>query len=498
MTTRGAGDRFPPPVVRPSHEDPLVRAGSESIGGPSGEHSAGHPWWTPVRVVLALTCVGFLLAMVQKSPCVADDWPGDNYRYAALCYSDVPYLYVGRGFADLSVPYADNGDRWRTLEYPVVIGYFAYGTAVATHALSGFPDLEVRRQSVPDLVGSLPGVQQESWLFFMLTAVLLAPFALLAGWFLARTHEGRPWDAAAFALSPALVLTGLVNWDLLAVTAVAGALWAWSRGRPVLAGVLIGVGTATKLYPMFLLGALLVVCIRRGRLPAFGAAAVAAVGSWLVVNLPPVLYGLDEWKVFWSFNDDRGADLGSVWLIWQQSGHAVSAGAINLASLIWFGAVCLAVLTLGLVSSRTPRIPQLALLIVIGFLLVNKVYSPQYVLWMLPLAVLARPRWRDLLIWQAGEAFYFVAVWFYLGGYTASATSGAQDHAYWVAIVVRVLAELWLVFVVVRDIVAPHHDPVRADGRTDDPMEPSARMLPRRRLGRARQEMTVSSNDVAV
>jgi uncharacterized membrane protein len=405
---------------------------------------------------------------------------------------------VGRGFADLSVPYADNGDRWQTLEYPVVIGYFAYGTAVATHALSGFPDLEVRRQSVPDLVPSLPGVQQESWLFFIVTAVLLAPFALLAGWFLARTHERRPWDAAAFALSPALILTGLVNWDLLAVTAVAGALWAWSRGRPVLSGVLIGVGTATKLYPMFLLGALLVVSIRRGRLPAFGAATVAAVGSWLVVNLPPVLYGLDEWKVFWSFNDDRGADLGSLWLIWQQSGHAVSAGAINLASLIWFGAVCLAVLTLGLVSSRTPRIPQLALLIVIGFLLVNKVYSPQYVLWILPLAVLARPRWRDLLIWQAGEAFYFVAVWFYLGGFTASATSGAQDHAYWVAIVVRVLAELWLVAVVVRDIVAPHHDPVRADGRTDDPMEPSARTLPRRRLGRARQEMTVSSNDVAV
>ena len=475
-----------------------MRTASEAIGGPSGARSAGHPWWTPVRVVLALTCVGFLLAMVQKSPCVAADWPGGNYRYAALCYSDVPYLYVGRGFADLSVPYADNGGRWQTLEYPVVIGYFAYGTAVITHGLSGFPDLVVRRQSTPDLVSSLPGVQQESWLFFVVTAVLLAPFALLAGWFLARTHERRPWDAAAFALSPALILTGLVNWDLLVVAAVAGAFWAWSRNRPVLAGVMIGLGTATKLFPLFLLGALFVVCLRRGRLPAFGAAAVAAVGSWLVVNLPPVLYGLDQWKVFWSFNDGRGADLGSLWLIWQQSGHEISAGVINLVSLIGFGAVCLAVLMLGLLAPRTPRIPQLALLIVIGFLLVNKVYSPQYVLWLLPLAVLARPRWRDLLIWQAGEAFYFVAVWFYLGGYTASATSGAQDHTYWVAIVVRVLAQLWLAGVVVRDVLRPDHDPVRADGSTDDPMEPTARTLPRRILGRRAQETTVSSNDVAV
>ena len=86
----------------------------------------------------------------------------------------------------------------------------------------------------------------------------------------------------AFAASPALVLTGLINWDLLAVAAVAGALWAWSRGRPVLSGVLIGLGTATKLYPLFLLGALLVVCLRRGRLRAFAAAtgAAAVPGCW--------------------------------------------------------------------------------------------------------------------------------------------------------------------------------------------------------------------------
>jgi uncharacterized membrane protein len=119
-------------------------------------------------------------------------------------------------------------------------------------------------------------------------------------------------------------------------------------------------------------------------------------------------------------------------------------------------------------------VAQLAFLVLVGFLLVNKVYSPQYVLWLLPVAVLARPRWRDLLIWQAGELFYFAMVWMYLGEYTASATTGGQDVAYAFAILVRVAAELYLAAVVVRDVLRPWRDPVRlsAGDLTFDPMTP--------------------------
>jgi uncharacterized membrane protein len=459
--------------VQPSRTDPLVTAASESIGGPSGEHSRGHRWWTPVRVVLAVATVAFVLGMVQKTPCVRDNWSGEKVRYAAMCYSDVPYLYSGRGFAAGYPPYADTDGRYSAMEYPVVIGYFAYGAAWITQTLSGSPDLDARATTSADQIYGEPGVAAESGLYFVVTAVLLAPFALLAAWFLARTQRRRPWDAVLFAASPALVLAGLVNWDLLAVAAVAGALWAWSRDRPVLSGVLIGLGTATKLYPLFLLGALFVVCVRRGRLPAFWSATLAAAVAWLAVNAPAMIYGFEQWKAFWSFNSERTADLGSLWMVWQQAGHDVTAGTINLVSWVFFGAVCVGVLVLGLRVRRTPRIPQLASLLVAGFLVVNKVYSPQYVLWLLPLAVLARPRWRDVLIWQAGEVFYFAAVWLYLGGFTASAASGEPDRFYWLAIGVRVLAELYLVVMVLRDVVKPWHDPVRSDGLTDDPADPS-------------------------
>ena len=39
-------------LVRPTHDDPVARAASESVGGPVGRRAAPHPWWTPVRVVL--------------------------------------------------------------------------------------------------------------------------------------------------------------------------------------------------------------------------------------------------------------------------------------------------------------------------------------------------------------------------------------------------------------------------------------------------------------
>ena len=458
--------------VHPTRDDRAVAAVSESVGGPVGEHAGRHRWWTPARVLLLLTAFVFALGLVQKAPCSLADDKDQSWTYSHMCYTDLRPLYVPRGMAEHSWPYSGDEEtraRYEVMEYPVGIAYWAWGTAWVTHALNGFPDVEERYRTPVSELWQDPDVDRELTIFVLVNGVGFAVLALLAVWLLSRVDPGRPWDAAAFALSPALLLTGLINWDLIAVALVAAALWAWSRDRPWLTGVMIGLGTAAKLYPLFLLGGVLIICVRQKRYGDLARAVLAAAASWVLVNAPAYLSGPEQWKVFWEFNADRGADLGSLWLVVDQAADVgFHASTINAWSWVVFALWCVGVLVLGLLAPRSPapgpRLAQLGFLVVAGFLLVNKVYSPQYVLWLLPLAVLARPRWRDQLVWQAGEVFYFCTVWWYLGGYLSPA-GGGDVGFYWVGIVVRVLAELYLVVLVVRDVLRPEHDP--ANDRPD-------------------------------
>jgi uncharacterized membrane protein len=442
-----------PGPVLPSREDPIVRAASEAVGGPAGRRvRPGTSWWTPVRVALAVATVVFALGVLERGYCRDIAWPRENgQQFAHACYSDVPHLFRERGFAQGDRPYLDTGDH-PPLEYPVLTGLVIWGSA------------EIARQLAAPRRG-VDAVNAEAVRFYDVTALLLGVAALVTVAAVAKLAGPRPWDAVMVAAAPVLALSGTINWDLAAVALSTLSLLAWARRRPGLAGFLLGLAVAAKLYPVVLLFPLFLVCWRAGRLAAWRTTTAMTVVAWVLVNAPVMIVAPQGWKAFYEFNQRRPADFGSVWYVLQHSGHGVPALNLVVAVLL-----VVAFLGIGVLARRAPvrpRLPQLAFLAVAAFVVLNKVWSPQYALWLLPLAVLARPRWRDFLIWQAAEVAYFFAVWYFLlGGYDA-------DHAlppdvYYVAVLLRLAATLWLILVVVRDLLHPARDPVRAIG-VDDP-----------------------------
>ena len=440
-----------PPVVCPTRRDEVAAAGSELIGGPIGRRAIlGAGQLTPVRVI-ALVAIGmFALGMVQKVPCYNWAWfRGTTSQYTHACYSDIPHLFSGRGFAEGLVPYFDRlGGDIPFLEYPVLTGLFMQVAAWLTPG------------------GDLTSQEQSYWLA---NAGMLMVCAAVLAVCVTRTHRNRPWDGLLVALAPAVALTATINWDLLAVALTAAALLMWSRSRPLGFGILLGLATAAKFYPALLLVPVLLLCWRAGRWRAFGTAVLGAVGAWLVVNLPVMLLATEGWKQFYLFSTERNVDFGSVWLlISQTTGEQIRPATANYWALFLMMLAVAGLAYLAFNAPRRPRLAQLAFLVVAAFVLTNKVYSPQYVLWLIPLAALARPRWRDFLVWQACEVMYFLAIWLYLAYTTSGNKQGLPTDGYQFAIVLHVLGTLYLCALVVRDVLAPDRDEVRRDG-SDDP-----------------------------
>jgi uncharacterized membrane protein len=438
----------PSGYVLPTRDDPALIAGADALGGPAGRRIAlAAQWWTPLRVLMLLIVVTFAVGVYQKSYCFGDGWlsGGPFQQYAHACYSDVPHLYSGRGFAAGKLPYFDSGD-YQSLEYPVLIGATMELASLGAHLAHG--------------------LASQTILFYELTALELLICAVVLVAAVSKLAGRRPWDAAMVALSPALLLAATINWDLVAVALAALAMLAWARRHPVLAGALLGLATAAKLYPVLLLAPLFFLCVRARKLGAFGLLLLGTVVAWLAVNLPVLLPRPQAWKVFYTFSETRGADFGSIWLALQDVAHR------PVPTLNYWEGFLLVLLYIGIgwltfTARRRPRFGQLAFLAIAAFVLANKVYSPQYVLWLIPLAVLARPRWRDFLIWQASEVLYFFAVWYYIMRQSGD-RFGLTDGTYHAAIWIHVAGTVYFAVMVIRDILRPEHDPVRADG-TDDP-----------------------------
>jgi uncharacterized membrane protein len=389
-----------------------------------------------------------------------------------MCYSDAVPLYTAErldrpGLAGL--PYATSwiehqaGEQVRYMDYPVITGMYQWAVAQLAQAWMAGAELGALPASAPAIV------------HFDISAVWLAAAWLVTVWALVLLSARRPWDVALAALSPLALVHVFTNFDALATAMATTGLLAWARRRPVLAGVLLGLGGAAKFYPLFLLGPILLLCLRAGRLRAGLQATAAAAVSWVIVNLPVAVLFPAGWSEFFRLSGRLRADPDSLYTVvstvtgWPGFDGVLVPGQVpillNLVSTTLFLLACAGIGWVALAAPRRPRLAQLCFLVVCAFLLVNKMWSPQFSLWLVPLAVLAIPQWKPVLAWMVLDALVWAPRMAY---YLGTDHQGLPIEPFLGAVLVRDAAVLLLVALVLRNIWHPDRDPVRALG-DDDP-----------------------------
>lgn len=284
------------------------------------------------------------------------------WAYGHFAYSDIVGYYGMHHLATHATPYLHS-----TVEYPVVLALWIWAAAW------------------------VPGAQS----FLAVNAVGLALCAVLTVYLLYRSSPKQAW---IFALSPLLVVYSLISWDLLGIFLMVAGWMLYRAHRYALAGAVLSLAVFTKLFPIVLL-LYCVIALWRARRPMMVMVG-SALGTALVTNVAFAVTNFGGWSAFFHANVTRGDQEGLLYFL-------------RLVSTSRSADVVSATLVVVIVVALIPTVLRggspvgAAALAFAGFLLVNKVYQPQYMLWLFVLALLADwPTWALVLMSAAGVIDY--------------------------------------------------------------------------------------------
>ena len=363
------------------------------------------------RVVLLLALLASLLSFAKFNHCAQTGWQSPD-QYVHACYSDIPALYGERSLDKGVWAYSSGAD---SVEYPVIQGAIMWITA----------------KVIPNGINN----------YFYTNALLLALLFIFISFI---TFRMKPEFGYLLPLAPAAVASLYINWDLWAIAMMMLAIYWFDRKAEVASAVALGIAISTKFLPIFLLIPIAIIFFRQEKISKFLKYAAVAVATFALINLPVALTTPVGWWRFYDLNLNRGSDWGSLW-------YALSNLGLNLTHQNYLSILLLMIglsaLTIFLLQLRTPpTLAHTAIFVMIIVMAVSKVYSPQYVLWLTPLAVIALIDRRDLTVfwfWQGAEVIYHLAIWQHLAQVTG-AQFGLPVVAYSVIALVRIGASLIL------------------------------------------------------
>ncbi len=289
----------------------------------------------------------------------------------------------------------------------------------ATRALApgiAYIDKRIEYPVIIGLVIDLAGKIGQSVVGYYAASVALLLAAAVVGTYVLRKYsdlsgEGNLWRYWIFA--PSLLMFGVYNWDLLAVCFAICALYAMAREKDYWAAFWIALGCSTKLFPVLFLVPLL---LRQSDWKKRGTLLSIFTLVTIVLNGYFIWKAFPNWHYFFELNQARNSNIDSIWttIRFLLSPYFGTVSQINAFSLALFAGIY------GWVMWQFRKADTLKLCAagVLIFLLTNKIFSPQYLLWLLPFfALLKMPKLRWFYALEAANlcVVFIVLRWFFLG-----------------------------------------------------------------------------------
>jgi uncharacterized membrane protein len=356
-----------------------------------------------------------LISVIKFNHCRSNDFASpDNYVHA--CYTDIPALYGERDLINHTWPYLS---ATNAMEYPPVIGLGNWLISFIT-----------------------PNENSYRW-FFDLNALLLIGCFIGVAYLIRKM---RPEHMYLFPLAPAVVASLFINWDLWAVITALLSIYYFERKKYDASAIALAVSISTKFFPIVLLLPVIIIFWRNRQIKELQRYIFTTVIFWSAINLPIIATSFDGWWRFFKLNLDRSADFGSIWFALNILGFN-TPGLNNFCLLITIAAFALLAYFL-IKLDRTPKLSEIAFFVVVIFTTTSKVYSPQYVLWLTPLAVIALRNKKQISafwIWQATEIIYHLAIWQYLA-LDQGAEYGLPAGGYALSILLRIAGTSWFTY----------------------------------------------------
>ena len=369
-----------------------------------------------LRILILLAIGASLLSFAKFSHCENTGWatPG---QYIHACYSDIPALFGTRGLDKNDWPFASDDN---SVEYPVVTAMVMYATSfVANSPVSYF------NVNILFLI-----------LLFIATVVLV--------------RKIRPEFAYLVPIAPAMIASLYINWDLWAIATMMLAIYWFDRKQYLHSALIMGLSISTKFLPVFLLIPIAFILWRDDKLKELIKYVGVVAATWIALNLPFALTTPTGWWRFYKLNLERGPDWGSFWLALQQMG--ISLTNLNYLSILLLLIALTSVAIMLFELKYTPTLASVAFIVLASVMVASKVYSPQYVLWLTPLAVIALTNKKDLhafWLWQATEVMYHVAIWQHIASVTGS-KFGLAATPYAILTLIRIAGTIYLMVVLAR------------------------------------------------